>query len=135
MIHALSQASDTNVLSILLNLLGHPNSYVGSAAAIAMARIDPDGIGDRVLERLNDASPAVRQDAALALGFSHKTRHVDPLLIALAKEQDMKTAAEIVFALSELKSPDAIVGLEEAARSHPPLQANVEQALARILNK
>ena len=134
-IHALSQTGDTNVVSILLNFLGHANPYVGSAAAIAIARIDPDGIGDQVLKRLNDTSPDVRQDAALALGFSRQTRHVDPLLIALAKELDMKTAAEIIFALGELKSPDATVGLEEAARSHTSLRANVEQSLARILNE
>ena len=134
-IHALSQTGDTNIVCILLNFLGHTNPYVGSAAAIAIARINPEGVGDQVLKRLNDASPDVRQDAALALGFSHQTRHVDPLLIALAKEQDMKTAAEIIFALGELKSPDATVGLEEAARSHPSLRANVEQSLARILNE
>ena len=90
------------------------------------------GAGDELRERLDTGPATVRRDAALALGFSHQLQNVDPLLVALTEEPVLETAEEIMFALGELRSADARVGLEEAARRDPRLRAGAEAALARL---
>jgi HEAT repeat protein len=131
-VHELRRTGETDTVSILLDLLGHDSRYVGAAAAMAIAELDPLGAGDALRTRLDSPSATVRRDAALALGFSHQRQHVDPLLVALAEEPVLDTAEEMVFALGELQSPDARAGLVEAARRHPQLRAGVDAALARL---
>ena len=131
-VHALRETGEPGVVPILLELLGHPSRYVGAAAAIAIAELDPAGAEDELRARLDSPSADVRRDAALALGFTRQPRHVDPLLVALAQEPSLDTAEEIIFALGELQSPDARSGLEAAARRHPRLQTAAEDALRRL---
>ena len=92
----------------LERILDHePDAQVRAALVQALARCQASGVVDRLLRSLaNDPSPAVRREAADALGARGDDRCVEPLKKALRdKDADVRRAAATALAPYGASSP------------------------------
>jgi HEAT repeat protein/predicted Ser/Thr protein kinase len=126
----LGNADHPMAVSLLIETLGDVD--VGSVAAYELSgRVDKKTRVALIL-LLDDASPTVRANAALCLGISGAQEAVDSLIVALSNETNEEATVYIIRALGELRSPDARIGLRNAASRNERVRAEVEKALERI---
>jgi hypothetical protein len=99
-------------------------------AGVALALRDPQALG-RALERLSDDERSLRAALIIALGETHSSAALDPLLTALAS---VRTRVEVVDALIELGDARAIepVARWVAADPYVPVRARMARLLGRL---
>jgi serine/threonine protein kinase len=130
--YELGMTGDKAAAAVLLGFLGLQDPEVGAAVAMAISKADREGQVSELIRRLTDPSPAVRGNAALALGFCMRPQALDPLLVALAVETDGFVKQRIIASLGELGLPGARAGLELTAEKDPTVQKQVHKALQRL---
>jgi HEAT repeat protein len=131
-VYELGMTGDKAAVPLLLSALEDPDPEVGAAAAMAIAQTDPDGQLEQMKNGLSAASPALRGNAALALGFIKNKASLDLLLVALASEKDVQVKKRVIQGLAEMGMTAAVPGLEEAARNDPQVRPEVDAALSRL---
>ncbi len=105
----------------LIAALADKNAIVRSNAANTLAIVDPDRALEhqvtRYINDLNDdASPLVRASAALALGTIGGKDAVQPLIVRLAQDTDLKVRANAAYSLGLLANKGAEPHLNDAAK-------------------
>jgi hypothetical protein len=131
-VYELGLTGDKRAAPLLMNALNDTDTDVGSAAAMAVSRLDPEGLLDTLRKNVSADSPALRGNSALALGFLKKKEDLDPMLVALAGEKDLGAKKKIIHGLSEMGLAAAIPGLRGAAASDPRVKAEVDIAVIRL---
>lgn len=130
--YELGRTGDSAAAPLLIDALDHTNRQAGAAAALALARVTPDDLTDRLQPSLKSPHPARRGHAALALGFSRRPAALDSLLIMLSSETDVYAKRQIIRALGELGRPEAAPGLRAAAEQDPRVAADAASVLHRL---
>jgi len=105
----------------LVATLADKNAVVRSNAVSALAIADPDRALEHQVTRYvndlnDDASPLIRASAALALGKIGGERAVDPLIVRLAKDTDLKVRANAAYSLGLLANKRAEPALNDVAK-------------------
>jgi HEAT repeat protein len=131
-VYELGRTGDKQAVPLLIRALSDKDVNVGSAAAMALCKLDRVGQIELLQKKLSSPESAVRGNAALALGFTRNEDSVDLLLVALATEKDLDTKRRMIKALGELGSNAAVPGLKHAADQDPRVKSDVEEVLRTL---
>lgn len=107
------------VLQALHKVLDHGNSLSRCSAVKALARVnacDADS-QQRLIDRLQDADPDVRMDAAAALGQLRIAAAAAPLLNSLRSDPDGDVRIQAVLALSTIRPGQAVDPLHQCVQA------------------
>lgn len=134
---ALGYSTDPVVRPALVKALSDLAPSVVSNALRSLARVGEPGDGlDAAIGFLRHADPAIRSNAALALGtLTEKgpaAPSTEPLIIAL-QDEDPVTRANAAFALGEIGDTDAVGHLAQALSDDMPrVRALAAQSLGKL---
>lgn len=120
-------AGGKSAVPVASALLDHPSPKVRAWACMVVAALGADGVGlrDRVLERLHDADPEVREDAVGAVEEMVDTlgiRILEPVRTILREERGFTARGRAARALGQLGTaaivaiPDLVECLEHGER-------------------
>ncbi len=98
---------DGPLLARLLDGASDENTVVRSAAVRALGRLERPDLAPRIVEALDDPSPAVRIEAAFALAQAHHgsdgSAAFSPLVARLADERDPAIRGELAHSLGRIR--------------------------------
>ncbi|HUF39958.1 MAG TPA: HEAT repeat domain-containing protein [Anaerolineales bacterium] len=128
----ISSESEKELTGQLVRALGHPNSNVRAAAALALGRLKAVTAAEALLAVLADRVHLVRQNAAAALGLLGAP--IVGLLLAHVQETaGTDQELQLSEALSHLRDPEAVDVLAAALNYlEPPARYGVAEALGAI---
>ena len=101
-VFALGRSGNVEAAPVLREALADPD--VGSAAALALARLDPNGQTDRLVADLKSESPTRRANSARALALSGHTEKAVDIIAARSSELDPLARAAMRESLDQMGS-------------------------------
>ncbi len=130
----MARFSPTEVFTSLKNWLGRREVALKSAAAFILGELVPDDSVPLLIPLLEDPSPEVRREAALALGKSHYS-DVPSLLVSLAQDEEIVREAALEGLTIFFKDDWGEDIFELAKTASSSIRTLVIEALARRPDK
>lgn len=102
---------DEDAISVLLNLVNHPNNQVFTPAVRSLARCQTPNINHILCQLLEHPAPQVRRVVAWQLGRNRAISNVNCLLSHL-NESDIETLRGIIWSLGHIGDHRIVLRLE-----------------------
>jgi HEAT repeat protein len=124
------KVKDQRLIDPLITLLKHRNDNVLLKAMDALIDIGKPAV-ESLLDKLKDADPVLRTNAARVLGSIRDPRAIDPL-IELLKDPEPDPRSYAADSLGEMKARRAVVPLIEVLKGDKSLSVRSSAAVALI---